>query len=140
MLGTGIFMKATGASWKAAAVGSVTAGSAVGTGLGIALGFSTSLFAGTTAAAAGASGLAIVGAMAAPLVLGLGLAALAGFAMRASGANDLQDAVKTAVINKRAGGMGLILGRKAFQRPLREGVELLHALQDVYLCDAVTVA
>ncbi len=58
----------------------------------------------------------------------------------ASGANDLQDAVKTAVINKRAGGMGLILGRKAFQRPLREGVELLHALQDVYLCDAVTVA
>ena len=52
----------------------------------------------------------------------------------ASGDNDLQDAVRTAVINKRAGGTGLISGRKAFQRPLAEGVELLNAIQDVYLC------
>jgi class I fructose-bisphosphate aldolase len=58
----------------------------------------------------------------------------------ASGDNDLQDAVMTAVINKRAGGAGLISGRKAFQRPLGEGVELLHAIQDVYLCDEVTIA
>jgi fructose-bisphosphate aldolase, class I len=58
----------------------------------------------------------------------------------ASGANDLHDAVKTAVINKRAGGMGLIAGRKAFQRPFKEGVELLQAIQDVYLCKEVTVA
>jgi class I fructose-bisphosphate aldolase len=58
----------------------------------------------------------------------------------ASGANDLQDAVATAVINKRAGGTGLISGRKAFQRPMGEGVELLHAIQDVYLCDEVTIA
>ena len=52
----------------------------------------------------------------------------------ASGDNDLQDAVKTAVINKRAGGTGLISGRKAFQRPMAEGIELLNAIQDVYLC------
>jgi class I fructose-bisphosphate aldolase len=58
----------------------------------------------------------------------------------ASGDNDLQDAVKTAVINKRAGGTGLISGRKAFQRPLSEGVELLNAIQDVYLSPEVTVA
>ncbi len=58
----------------------------------------------------------------------------------ASGDNDFADAVKTAVINKRAGGMGLILGRKAFQRPMREGVKLLHAIQDVYLCDEVTIS
>lgn len=58
----------------------------------------------------------------------------------ASGNNDLQDAVATAVINKRAGGMGLISGRKAFQKPLAEGVQLLHAIQDVYLCDDVTIA
>jgi fructose-bisphosphate aldolase, class I len=57
-----------------------------------------------------------------------------------SGDNDLAEAVRTAVINKRAGGMGLISGRKAFQRPLTEGVALLHAIQDVYLSDAVTVA
>jgi len=48
--------------------------------------------------------------------------------------------VRTAVINKRAGGMGLILGRKAFQRPLRDGVDIIHAVQDVYLDNAVTVA
>lgn len=58
----------------------------------------------------------------------------------ASGENDLQEAVATAVINKRAGGMGLISGRKAFQRPLKEGVGLLHAIQDVYLCNDVTLA
>lgn len=57
-----------------------------------------------------------------------------------SGATDMADAVKTAIINKRAGGMGLISGRKAFQRPLAEGVELLHAIQDVYLDEAVTIA
>ena len=58
----------------------------------------------------------------------------------ASGKNDLHDAVATAVINKRAGGMGLISGRKAFQKPLKEGIELLNAVQDVYLCNDVTVA
>ncbi|WP_420436170.1 class I fructose-bisphosphate aldolase [Candidatus Poriferisocius sp.] len=57
-----------------------------------------------------------------------------------SGASDLAEAVRTAVINKRAGGLGLISGRKAFQRPLAEGVELLNAIQDVYLSDSVTVA
>jgi class I fructose-bisphosphate aldolase len=58
----------------------------------------------------------------------------------ASGENDFAEAVKTAVINKRAGGMGLISGRKAFQRPRAEGVKLLNAIQDVYLCRDVTVA
>ncbi len=58
----------------------------------------------------------------------------------ASGKNDLAEAAKTAVINKRAGGMGLISGRKAFQRPMKEGVELLHTIQDVYLSPEVTVA
>ena len=58
----------------------------------------------------------------------------------ASGNNDLKDAVATAVINKRAGGMGLISGRKAFQKPLKEGIQLLHAIQDVYLCDEVNIA
>ncbi len=56
------------------------------------------------------------------------------------GESDLADAVKTAVINKRAGGMGLITGRKAFQRPMREGVALLNAVQDVYLDDSITIA
>lgn len=58
----------------------------------------------------------------------------------ASGKNNLAEAVRTAVINKRAGGMGLISGRKTFQCPLKEGVELFHAIQDVYLCKDVTVA
>lgn len=57
-----------------------------------------------------------------------------------SGASDLADAVRTAVINKRAGGMGLISGRKAFQKPMDAGVELLHAIQDVYLCNEITIA
>ena len=58
----------------------------------------------------------------------------------ASGANDLAQAVETAVVNKRAGGMGLISGRKAFQKSMAEGVALLHAIQDVYLCDEITIA
>jgi class I fructose-bisphosphate aldolase len=56
-----------------------------------------------------------------------------------SGKNDLEQAVKTAVINKRAGGIGLITGRKAFQKPLKKGIELFNAIQDVYLCKDVTV-
>lgn len=58
----------------------------------------------------------------------------------ASGSNDLAEAVRTAVINKRAGGMGLISGRKAFQRPMKDGVQILNAIQDVYLSSAVSVA
>ncbi len=57
-----------------------------------------------------------------------------------SGKNDLADAVRTAVINKRAGGMGVISGRKAFQKPMADGIKLLNAIQDVYLCSDVTVA
>jgi len=57
-----------------------------------------------------------------------------------SGATDLAEAVSTAIINKRAGGMGLISGRKAFQRPMKEGVALLNAIQDVYLSKDVTIA
>ena len=57
-----------------------------------------------------------------------------------SGKNDLQEAVKTAVINKRAGGMGLISGRKAFQKPMGDGVQLLNAIQDVYLAKEISVA
>jgi class I fructose-bisphosphate aldolase len=58
----------------------------------------------------------------------------------ASNENDLEQAVRTAVINKRAGGMGVISGRKTFQNPMQDGVELLHAIQDVYLSKDVTVA
>ncbi len=58
----------------------------------------------------------------------------------ASGKNDLQQAVRTAVVNKRGGGMGLISGRKAFQKPLDEGARILQSIQDVYLCDEITVA
>ena len=58
----------------------------------------------------------------------------------ASGGNDLQQAVRTAVINKRAGGTGLITGRKAFQKPMKEGIKLLGAVQDVYLDKGITVA
>ncbi|HNR65597.1 MAG TPA: class I fructose-bisphosphate aldolase, partial [Atribacterota bacterium] len=57
-----------------------------------------------------------------------------------SGDNDLQQAVKTAVINKRAGGMGIISGRKTFQKPMKEGIEIFHAIQDVYLCQEIEVA
>jgi len=58
----------------------------------------------------------------------------------ASGKDDLVQVVKTAVINKRAGGIGLITGRKAFQKPMKKGIELFHAIQDVYLCKEVAVA
>lgn len=57
-----------------------------------------------------------------------------------TGASDLAQAVRTAVINKRAGGQGLIVGRKAFQRPIEEGAALVHAVQDVFLDDAITIA
>lgn len=70
----------------------------------------------------------------------MGRAGLINSGGASSGASDLADAVKTAVINKRAGGMGLISGRKAFQRPMKEGVELLNAIQDVYLDEDITVA
>ena len=56
------------------------------------------------------------------------------------GESDLAEAVRTAVINKRAGGQGLISGRKAFQRPMNDGIALLQAIQDVYLDDEVTIA
>ncbi len=58
----------------------------------------------------------------------------------ASGGNDLSDAVQTAVINKRAGGIGLILGRKAFQKPMKEGIGIIEAVQDVYLCNEIDIA
>ncbi len=58
----------------------------------------------------------------------------------ASGENDIAEAVRTAVINKRAGGMGLISGRKAFQKPMKDGIQILNAIQDVYLSKDVTVA
>ena len=70
----------------------------------------------------------------------MGRAGLINSGGASSGATDLAEAVKTAVINKRAGGMGLISGRKAFQRPMDEGVELLNAIQDVYLSREVTIA
>ncbi|MFW5760009.1 MAG: class I fructose-bisphosphate aldolase [Cyclobacteriaceae bacterium] len=70
----------------------------------------------------------------------MGRAGLINSGGAASGESDLQEAVETAVINKRAGGMGLISGRKAFQRSRKDGIELLHAIQDVYLSDEVTVA
>jgi class I fructose-bisphosphate aldolase len=70
----------------------------------------------------------------------MGRAGLINSGGESKGAGDLQNAVVTAVINKRAGGMGLISGRKAFQRPMKEGVALLNAVQDVYLSKEVTVA
>jgi fructose-bisphosphate aldolase, class I len=70
----------------------------------------------------------------------MGRAGLINSGGASSGESDLKEAVKTAVINKRAGGMGLISGRKAFQRPMAEGVRLLNAIQDVYLSAEVTIA
>ena len=70
----------------------------------------------------------------------MGRAGLINSGGASAGESDLKEAVKTAVINKRAGGMGLISGRKAFQRPMKEGVGLLNAIQDVYLNKAVTIA
>ncbi len=70
----------------------------------------------------------------------MGRAGLINSGGESHGASDMKEAVRTAVINKRAGGMGLISGRKSFQRPMKEGVDLLHAIQDVYLNPAVTIA
>jgi class I fructose-bisphosphate aldolase len=70
----------------------------------------------------------------------MGRAGLINSGGASSGASDLQEAVKTAVINKRAGGTGLISGRKAFQRPMKEGIEILNAIQDVYLDATITIA
>lgn len=70
----------------------------------------------------------------------MGRAGLINSGGESKGADDMAQAVRTAVINKRAGGTGLISGRKAFQRPMQEGVELLHAIQDVYLDSSVTIA
>lgn len=70
----------------------------------------------------------------------MGRAGLINSGGASSGESDLKEAVRTAVINKRAGGMGLISGRKAFQRPMKEGVALLNAIQDVYLTKEITVA
>ncbi|MFM7329086.1 MAG: class I fructose-bisphosphate aldolase [Bacteroidota bacterium] len=70
----------------------------------------------------------------------MGRAGLISSGGESKGASDLADAVKTSVINKRAGGMGLISGRKAFQRTMKEGVEILNAIQDVYLDKTITVA
>jgi fructose-bisphosphate aldolase, class I len=70
----------------------------------------------------------------------MGRAGLINSGGASAGESDLKEAVKTAVINKRAGGMGLISGRKAFQRPMKEGVGLLNAIQDVYLNRDVTIA
>ncbi len=70
----------------------------------------------------------------------MGRAGLINSGGESKGASDLGDAVRTAVINKRAGGMGLILGRRAFQRPFEEGIKLLHAVQDVYLAKDISLA
>jgi class I fructose-bisphosphate aldolase len=70
----------------------------------------------------------------------MGRAGLINSGGASSGDSDLKEAVKTAVINKRAGGTGLISGRKAFQRPLAEGIALLNAIQNVYLTTDVTIA
>jgi class I fructose-bisphosphate aldolase len=70
----------------------------------------------------------------------MGRAGLINSGGASSGATDLAEAVRTAVINKRAGGTGLISGRKAFQRPMEDGVELLNAIQDVYLASEITIA
>jgi fructose-bisphosphate aldolase, class I len=70
----------------------------------------------------------------------MGRAGLINSGGASSGTTDLAEAVRTAVINKRAGGMGLITGRKAFQRPMSEGVEILNAVQDVYLSSEITIA
>lgn len=70
----------------------------------------------------------------------MGRAGLINSGGASSGASDLAEAVATAVVNKRAGGMGLISGRKAFQRPMKEGVGILNAIQDVYLSNEVTIA
>ncbi|NBU71825.1 MAG: fructose-bisphosphate aldolase, partial [Bacteroidetes bacterium] len=70
----------------------------------------------------------------------MGRAGLINSGGESKGASDVQEAVITAVVNKRAGGTGLILGRKAFQKPMKEGVALLNAVQDVYLDSEISLA
>jgi class I fructose-bisphosphate aldolase len=70
----------------------------------------------------------------------MGRAGLINSGGASSGESDLAEAVTTAIVNKRAGGMGLISGRKAFQRPMKEGIEILNAVQDVYLDKKITIA
>ena len=70
----------------------------------------------------------------------MGRAGLINSGGASSGESDFREAIETAVINKRAGGSGLICGRKAFQRPMKDGIELLHAIQDVYLDESITIA
>ena len=70
----------------------------------------------------------------------MGRAGLINSGGASSGESDMAEAVTTAVVNKRAGGMGLISGRKAFQRPMKEGVAILNAVQDVYLDKKITIA
>jgi class I fructose-bisphosphate aldolase len=70
----------------------------------------------------------------------MGRAGLINSGGESKGASDLADAIETAVINKRAGGMGLISGRKAFQKPLADGIEILNAIQDVYLDKSIDLA
>ena len=70
----------------------------------------------------------------------MGRAGLINSGGASEGAKDLQEAVRTAVINKRAGGMGVISGRKSFQKPFADGIQLLNAIQDVYLEQKITVA
>ena len=70
----------------------------------------------------------------------MGRAGLINSGGESKGESDLADAVTTAVINKRAGGTGLISGRKSFQKPMKDGIELLNAIQDVYLSKEITVA
>jgi class I fructose-bisphosphate aldolase len=70
----------------------------------------------------------------------MGRAGLINSGGASAGESDLAEAARTAVINKRAGGMGLISGRKAFQRPMAEGIKILNTIQDVYLTKEITVA
>lgn len=70
----------------------------------------------------------------------MGRAGLINSGGESAGQSDLADAVRTSVVNKRAGGMGLISGRKSFQKPMKEGIELLNAIQDVYLSKDITIA
>jgi class I fructose-bisphosphate aldolase len=70
----------------------------------------------------------------------MGRAGLINSGGASTGKDDLAQAVRTAVINKRAGGMGLISGRKSFQKPMKDGMELLNAIQDVYLNQDITIA
>jgi class I fructose-bisphosphate aldolase len=70
----------------------------------------------------------------------MGRAGLINSGGESKGQGDIEEAITTAVVNKRAGGTGLILGRKAFQKPLNEGIQLLNSVQDVYLDNSITIA